>query len=98
MPNSVLEAMAHGLPVVTSAVGGIADFFEDGRMGFSTRTVEPTVLAGLIERLIADPGLAARMGQNNRIHAERCFAAPKVAQRLVAIYSRVIDDTLQSRN
>ena len=47
LPISVLEAMAYGLPVVTCAVGGLCDFFEDNRMGFITQSHDPQVLASL---------------------------------------------------
>lgn len=93
MPNSVLEAMAHGLPVVTHAVGGLVDFFEEGRMGFMTRTVAPEVLATPIRRLIADPVLSARISEHNRTYADR-FRAPNVAARLVRIYTAVLETTV----
>lgn len=41
MPTVVLEAMAFGLPVVTRAVGGLCDFFEDGKMGRITNSMNP---------------------------------------------------------
>ena len=89
MPNAILEAMAFGLPVVTRAVGGIRDFFEDGRMGFVTESRSPAVIAGLIERLIADPALRESVGRYNREYAQRRFAASVVAARLLEIYGRV---------
>jgi glycosyltransferase involved in cell wall biosynthesis len=90
MPSTVLEAMAQGLPIVTRRVGGIADFFEEGRMGFSTDSLDPKVFAGLVERLMADPQLASSIEANNRAYAERHFSADIVAKRLMAIYSGVI--------
>ena len=89
MPNSVLEAMAFGLPVVTSAVGGIRDFFEDGRMGYVTESRDPAVFAELLARLAGDPALRASMGRYNREYARRRFAASVVAARLLEIYARV---------
>ncbi len=89
MPNAVLEAMAFGLPVITRAVGGLRDFFEDGRMGYITESRDPAVLAGLLGRLLADPSLRAAMGQYNRDYARRRFAASVVAARLLEIYGRV---------
>jgi len=89
MPNAVLEAMAFGLPVITRAVGGIRDFFEDGRMGFVTDSRDPSVFARFLARLVADPALRASMGQYNREYARRRFAAPVVAARLLEIYAQV---------
>src|SRR5918912_59845 len=73
LPLSVLEAMAHGRPVVASAVGGIPELVEDGVTGF---LVEPGDIAGLraaLERLLADPVLRRRMGRAARKRvSERC--------------------------
>jgi len=89
MPNSVLEAMAFGLPVVTRPVGGIRDFFEDGRMGFALDSTNPGDYAELLGRLVADPDLCATMGRHNLEFARRRFAASVVAQRLLGIYAQV---------
>src|SRR5919201_1923846 len=73
LPLCVLEAMAHGRPVVATAVGGIPEFVEDGVTGY---LVEPGDVAGLraaIERLLADPLLRRRMGREARKRVtERC--------------------------
>lgn len=89
MPNSVLEAMAFGLPVVTRPVGGLRDFFEDGRMGFATESVDPSVWAELLGRLARNPELRATMGQYNREFARSRFRASVVAARLMEIYAQV---------
>jgi len=89
MPNAVLEAMAFGLPVVTRPVGGIRDFFEDGRMGFVTESRSPEVFAGYLARLIADPALRSSLGRYNREYARKRFAASVVAARLLEIYAQV---------
>lgn len=86
MPTVVLEAMAKGLPVVTRPVGGVADFFESGRMGYATERSEPEEIALLIERLVAAPEARYAMGAYNREFARRNFHASVVADRLTAIY------------
>ncbi len=89
MPNSVLEAMAFGLPVVTRPVGGIRDFFEEGTMGFAVDSEDAAVFADRLARLADDPALRARIGAHNRAYAGERFTASKVAARLLAIYDQV---------
>jgi len=73
LPLCVIEAMAHGRPVVATAVGGIPELVEDGVTGF---LVEPGDAAGLREALhcvLADPLLRRRMGREGRRRiVERC--------------------------
>lgn len=89
MPTTVLEAMAHGLPVVTRPVGGLKDFFENDNMGYITNSNDPHVLAGLIEKLIVDDGLRKRMGAYNRAYSKKHFSASEVSRRLHHIYQQI---------
>jgi len=89
MPNSVLEAMAFGLPIVTRLVGGICDFFEEGRMGYATESLDASDYSALLARLVSNPELCQSIGRYNQEFARRRFAAPVVAGRLLAIYAQV---------
>jgi glycosyltransferase involved in cell wall biosynthesis len=92
MPNSVLEAMAYGLPVITRPVGGLKDFFENGRMGFMTESLDYVQLAGLVKQLIDDNELRKRMGKYNVEYARENFSATRVAEKLNDIYSSVLNN------
>jgi len=86
LPNSVLEAMAFGLPIVTTPVGGIKDFFEDGKMGFSTENTAPEILAAFLEKLITDKTSRSRISSYNFEYARRRFMTTQVSERLNSIY------------
>jgi glycosyltransferase involved in cell wall biosynthesis len=90
LPISVLEAMAYGLPVVTSCVGGLPDFFVDGQMGFMADSRDPEEYAELLERLIADRGRAGAIGSFNRQYATEHFSAARIAAGLEQIYDAVL--------
>jgi glycosyltransferase involved in cell wall biosynthesis len=88
LPNAVLEAMAAGLPVVATSVGGVPDVVTDGVTGILVPPHDPPALAAAIERLAADPGLRARMGAAARRAAARltvedCAARHEVVYRML---------------
>ena len=82
MPNVVLEAMAFGIPIVTRAVGGLCDFFEDGKMGRMTDSKEPEDLVELIEPYLQDRELTKSTSLYNHRYAKEHFLASKVARQL----------------
>jgi glycosyltransferase involved in cell wall biosynthesis len=85
LPNAVLEAMAAGLPVIATAVGGIPEIVVDGVTGLLVPPRAPRALAGAIARVAADPGLRKRLGAAARRAAED-FGMPKCAARHEAAY------------
>ena len=86
MPGSVLEAMAFGLPVVTRNVGGLKDFFENGKHGFITESKSPEDFAFLLKKLISDKNLRHKISIYNYEYAERRFLSSVVSKRIEAIY------------
>jgi glycosyltransferase involved in cell wall biosynthesis len=99
MPNSIAEAMAFGLPVVTRPVGGIVDFFKNEEHGYLAQSAQPTVLAGLIERLFVDRELYKKISLCNHQYAHAHFLASHAASRLERIYEDVIKDgSIRARN
>jgi len=90
LPISVLEAMAYGLPIVTRAVGGLRDFFQDGVMGFCTESREPEVFASLLSQLICDSGLRSNISLFNRQYARTHFTSAQVAASLKEVYRFVL--------
>lgn len=85
-PNVIVEAMAHGLPVVTRPVGGIPDFFQDGAHGFLTPSTAAADIAALILRVAADPLLYRRMAEASHRYARDHFLASDAARRLDRLY------------
>ena len=71
LPNALLEAMAAGLPVVASAVGGILEVIDEGRTGLLVPAGDPRALADAVSRLMSDGALATRLGAAARAHAAR---------------------------
>ncbi len=98
MPNSVLEAMALGLPVITRPVGGLKDFFEHGKMGFMTESKDPEVYAGFIKKLIENPELRKDIARYNHDYARERFLASNVARRMEGIYEKVISPRIARIN
>lgn len=66
IPNVVLEAMAHGLPVVSTRLAGVAEAVVDGECGLLADQDDESGLAGSLERLLTDPELRGRLGASAR--------------------------------
>jgi glycosyltransferase involved in cell wall biosynthesis len=84
-PLSVLEAMAAGLPVVVTRLGGIDEVVEHGRTGL---VVDPdaAAIADALETLLSDPERAARMGAEARRVARSRFSRPRMAAETIALW------------
>jgi glycosyltransferase involved in cell wall biosynthesis len=87
MPNVVLEAMAAGVPCVSTRVNGVSDIIQQGVTGF---IIEPDVneLANHVVRLAADANLRRIMGAQARAVIEREFQADKIVPQLWALCER----------
>ena len=85
-PNAVLEAMAAGLPIVVSGVGGILELIDDERTGLLVPAGDPHALADRICRLMTDPALAARLGDAACEKARARFSFDRMVSAFERLY------------
>jgi glycosyltransferase involved in cell wall biosynthesis len=86
LSNSLLEAMATGLPCVATRLEANAEVVDDGADGILVKGNDPGALAGALRRVLADPGTARRLGDAARSKALTHFALDGVAARYLALY------------
>jgi glycosyltransferase involved in cell wall biosynthesis len=91
LPLSVLEAMAHGRPVVASAVGGIPELVVDGVTGFLVQPGDVAALRAALERLLADPVLRRRMGRAGRRRVTELCSRDGAADATLRVYGAPAD-------
>ena len=84
------EAMAHGKPVVASAVGGLVDLVVDGETGLLVPPGDVPALRAALERLLGDRGLRARLGENGRKRAIERFSWKSATEATVAAYQDAV--------
>ncbi len=92
MPNVVLEAMALGRPIVATAVGGIPELIDSGVSGTLVPASRPEALADALRAVLADPALAAALGERARARA-----ADFSVERMVAATEACYAEALASR-
>jgi glycosyltransferase involved in cell wall biosynthesis len=90
IPMTILEAMAHGLPVIAPAVGGIGEIFVNGAEGFLIEDRNPQDFSVKCLQLHDDYELRARMSWAARERAEQAFSAEKMAERYYRLYRRLV--------
>lgn len=91
MPLSVLEAMASGLPVVTTDVGDTARVVLHDRSGLVVPVHSPVALADALERLLTDAALRRRMGEAGRARVVERFSTEAMIPALRQLYADVTE-------
>lgn len=91
LPKSLLEAMAAGLPIVTTDVPGCRAAVTDGENGILVPARDASALAEALEKLIADPALCERFGAEGRKRAELRFASPVIIAETLEVYSKLLE-------
>lgn len=90
-----LEAMACGIPVVASAVGGLTDSIVDQQTGWLVPARDPVALASALGQLLADPAKRAALGAAGVERARRRYSWRRVAAQSEALYLRLTADARQ---
>ena len=89
-PHVLIEAMAAGIPIVSTAAGGIPDMVEHERTALLVPVDDPEALARAVVRLLHDPELALRLSEAGRA-AVATYSWTSASQRWRALYRRVAD-------
>ncbi len=87
LPTVVMEAMAAGLPVVSTALAGVPEMVQDGITGVLIPEHAPTVLAGTLASLLTDSARARSLGEAGRARAAEIFAIERSVQELRTLYA-----------
>ncbi|RUL83888.1 glycosyltransferase [Tautonia sociabilis] len=89
LPNVVLEAMRFRKPVVATAAPGTTEVVVDGQTGLLVPVGDATALARALLRVVDDPELARRLGEQGRARVESEFRAGVMIDRFAALYERI---------
>jgi glycosyltransferase involved in cell wall biosynthesis len=90
MPNSILEAMACGLPIIATNVGGIPDVVVHGKNGLLIPPGDSNAIAAAIIRLKTDSQLRERMGTLNRKCVEKFYSWDRISEKFIELYQQVV--------
>jgi glycosyltransferase involved in cell wall biosynthesis len=91
MPNSVLEAMAAGLPVVATSVGGTPEVVVDGETGLLVPPRDPVALADAMQQLLEDRTMTDAFGQAGRARVEAHFGESLMLRRVESLLDRLVE-------
>jgi glycosyltransferase involved in cell wall biosynthesis len=92
----VLEGMARGLPIVATAVGGIADTVRPGLNGFVAPVDDAPAIANALEVLAGNPALRQRMGEASRTISLQ-FSADRMVERTLAFYQEIAPEVVAEK-
>lgn len=86
----IVEAMAAGLPVIATRVGGVPDVVIDGETGLLVPAADPQALASAIINVLADREKAKQMGQAGRRRVDPEFSVETMVERIDMLYRKLI--------
>ena len=89
LPIALMEALALGLPVVATNVGGVAELVTDGKDAVLVPPAQPTRLADALVALATDPGRRAEMAEAARARSDT-LDAPRAVREIEAVYAEVV--------
>jgi glycosyltransferase involved in cell wall biosynthesis len=92
-----LEAMAAGLPVIASNVGGLPELVDHGRTGFLVPPNDPQALARCIVQLLSDRELRIRMGRDAQLRVAKRFSPAAMARQISDVYMELVTDSTTNR-
>ncbi len=84
--NTILEAMATGLPVIATMVGGNTELVDENGTGLLVPAADPGALAGAMIRYLENPRMIARHGSSARQKAERSFSMESMVRAYLQVY------------
>lgn len=90
IPNTILEAMAFGIPVISTKISGIPEVIEDMKTGLLIKEGDKEILAEAIERLIKDKPLRDKLGKNGRVKVIERFDLEKNTKELINLFKEKI--------
>jgi glycosyltransferase involved in cell wall biosynthesis len=97
LPNTLLEAMAAGLPIVASDVVGVPTVIACGVEGVLVPEGDAAALGAALGGLLGDPERAAALGRAARARVERELTWPQIARRYLAVYREAIERAARRR-
>lgn len=97
-PNSIVEGMAAGRPLVATAVGGVHDVIVDGETGLLVRPGDPEAIASAIRYVLSDRARAIAMGRAGSRRARALFYSDRVIALLDQSYRDALEAITQDRH